>query len=206
MILRTFTWESRPMPRLSLERLLFRSLSSFKACACRMCFEGRKIRSGVPSLFCFHFFGWLRRRKRATKKIFLAAGLTDGMFQRKIEEPPQHGKRQKRKIPRRQAAAGRLAGDFREIPRAPLNIRNIGLSCLERCLLPLAPCSAWPGVFSDRSARTRKTPQRRSRLKEEFRGRWGGGAIRPTSKHVASSPQTNSSAGLSAEVVSCRVS
>ena len=31
MILRIFTWESRPMPRLSLERLLFRSLSSFKA-------------------------------------------------------------------------------------------------------------------------------------------------------------------------------
>ena len=30
MILRIFTWESRPMPRLSLERLLFRSLSSFK--------------------------------------------------------------------------------------------------------------------------------------------------------------------------------
>ena len=30
MILRIFTWESRPMPRLSLERLLIRSLSSFK--------------------------------------------------------------------------------------------------------------------------------------------------------------------------------
>lgn len=30
MILRIFTWESRPMPRLSLERLLYRSLSSFK--------------------------------------------------------------------------------------------------------------------------------------------------------------------------------
>ena len=29
MILRIFTWESRPMPRLSLERLLFRSLSLF---------------------------------------------------------------------------------------------------------------------------------------------------------------------------------
>ena len=31
MILRIFTWESRPMPRLSLERLLKRSLSSFKS-------------------------------------------------------------------------------------------------------------------------------------------------------------------------------
>ena len=30
MILRIFTWESRPMPRLSLERLLIRSLSPFK--------------------------------------------------------------------------------------------------------------------------------------------------------------------------------
>lgn len=118
MILRIFTWESRPMPRLSLERLLFRSLSSFKACACRMCFEGRKIRSGFPSLFCFNSFGWLRRRKRAAKKIFLAAGLTGGTFQRQIENPPQHGKRLKRKIPRRQAAAGRLSGDFRKIPRA----------------------------------------------------------------------------------------
>ena len=105
------------------------------------------------------------------------------------------------------AGSGRpVGGRFQRNTESPLNIRNIGLSCLERCLLPLAPCSAWPGVFSDRSARTRKTPQRRSRLKEEFRGRWGGGAIRPTSKHVASSPQTNSSAGLSAEVVSCRVS
>ena len=41
MILRIFTWESRPMPRLSLERLLFRSLSSFKGCSHR------------AALFCF---------------------------------------------------------------------------------------------------------------------------------------------------------
>ena len=27
------------------------------------------------------------------------------------------------------------------------DIRDIGLSCLERCLLPLAPCSAWPGLY-----------------------------------------------------------
>ena len=119
MILRTFTWESRPMPRLSLERLLFRSLSSFKACACRMRFEGRKIRSGFPSLFCFHSFGWLRRRKRAAKKIIATAGrLAGGSFQRLIENPPQHGKLRKRKIPRRQAAAGRLRS-FSEKYREP---------------------------------------------------------------------------------------
>ena len=112
MILRIFTWESRPMPRLSLERLLFRSLSSFKDLSCRMCFEGRKIRSGFPSLFCFNSFGWLRRRKRAAKKIFLAAGLTGGTFQRQIENPPQHGKRLKRKSSRRQAAAGPVVGRF----------------------------------------------------------------------------------------------
>lgn len=66
------------------------------------------------------------------KENFLSGRSDGGMFQRQIEEPPQDGKRLKRKIPRRQAAAGRLAELFREIPRASLNIRNIGLSCLEK--------------------------------------------------------------------------
>ena len=72
--------------------------------------EGRSA-PGFPSLFCFNFFGWLRRRKRAAKKIIATAGrLAGGSFRRQIENPPQHGKRLKRKIPQRQ---GRLAGDFR---------------------------------------------------------------------------------------------
>ena len=47
------------------------------------------------------------------KENFLS-GRSDGRkFSEADRGPPQHGKRLKRKIPRRQAAAGRLAGDFR---------------------------------------------------------------------------------------------
>ena len=46
------------------------------------------------------------------KENFLSGGSAGGMFQRQIEEPPQHGKRLKRKIPRRQAAAGPVGGTF----------------------------------------------------------------------------------------------
>ena len=139
MILRIFTWESRPMPRLSLERLLKGAFRRLKTCACRRRFEGRKTRSGVPSLFCFNSFGWLRRRRRAAKKISAASDLTGGSFWGLIEEPPRHGKRLKRKIPRRQSCGKKFVEKNRGYSR---NIRNIGLSCLERCLLPLAPCSA----------------------------------------------------------------
>ena len=44
----------------------------------------------------------------------------------------------------RQAGWREISEKYREPPR---DIRNIGLSCLERCLLPLAPCSAWPGLY-----------------------------------------------------------
>ena len=67
------------------------------------------------------------------------------------------------------AAAGSGRAGWREISEkyreSPLNIRNIGLFCLERCLLLLASCSAWPGVFSEG-----KLPQWRSRLEEIKQG------------------------------------
>ena len=46
------------------------------------------------------------------KENFLSGWSAGGMFQRLIENPPPHGKRLKRKIPRRQAAAGPVGGRF----------------------------------------------------------------------------------------------
>ena len=105
------------------------------------------------------------------------------------------------------AAAGSGRAGCREISEkyreSPLNIRNIKLASPERCLRLLASCSAWRGVFF-----RRKCPHAEVPAAAESTGgrvqRQAGGASRPFSKHVASSPQTNSSAGLSAEVVSCR--
>ena len=73
------------------------------------------------------------------------------------------------------AGSGRPVGErFQRNTESPLNICNIGLSCLERCLLLLASCSAWPGcIFQAEVLAQGKHPQRRSRLEEEFRGRWG---------------------------------
>ena len=86
----------------------------------------------------------MKRRRRAAKKISAASDLTGGSFWGLIEEPPRHGKRLKRKIPRRQSCGKKFVEKNRGYSR---NIRNIGLSCLERCLLPLAPCSAWQGLY-----------------------------------------------------------
>ena len=114
-----------------------------------MCFEGRKIRSGFPSLFCFNFFGWLRRRKRAAKKIIATAGrLTGGSFQRLIENSPQHGKRLKRKIPRRQAGWREISGNTESPPQHPQH-----RACRSStCLLLVAPHLAWSGgIFRQKS-------------------------------------------------------
>ena len=118
MILRTFTWESRPMPRLSLERLLFRSLSSFKACACRICFEGRKIRSGFSSFFVL-ISSMAEAAEESGKENFLSGWPAGGSFRRQSENSLQHGKRLKRKIPRRQAAAGPVGERFQRNTESP---------------------------------------------------------------------------------------
>ena len=136
-----------------------------------MRFEGRKIRSGFPSLFCFHFFGWLRRRKRAAKKIIATAGrLAGGSFQRLIENPPPHGKLRKRKIPRRQAAAGRLAGDFREIPRAPSTSATLGFPVWKDACFCSPPARHDRGYFQTEEPAQGKRPQLRSRLEEIKQG------------------------------------
>ena len=70
MILRIFTWESRPMPRLSLERLLFRSLSSFKGCSHRAAlflFHSRRF----PPAFFFRCVCYL--------SMFVVFRIVDGM-------------------------------------------------------------------------------------------------------------------------------
>ena len=97
--------------------------------------------------------------EESSKENFLSGRSDGGMFQRQIEEPPQHGKRLKRKII---AAAGSGRAGCREISEKyrepPLNIRNIGLSCLERCLLLLASCSAWPGgIFEGKCSHKENT-------------------------------------------------
>ena len=137
-----------------------------------MRFEGRKIRSGFPSLFCFHFFGWLRRRKRAAKKIFLAAGLTGGTFQRQIEEPRNTGSDGKENT----AAAGSGRAGWRNFSEKyrepPSTSATLGFSVWKNDGFFCSPPAQHSRVyFQTEEPAQGKRPQLRSRLEEGFRGR-----------------------------------
>ena len=85
MILRIFTWESRPMPRLSLERLLFRSLSSFKGCSHR------------AALFYFRAGASLRLFSSGASCGLLTFALSEAMTVCRRPDSPLHAGEGKRR-------------------------------------------------------------------------------------------------------------
>ena len=80
------------------------------------------------------------------KENFLSGRSDGGMFQRQIEEPPQDGKRLKRKIPRRQAAAGPVGERFQRNTESLRNICNIGLVVAATCVLLVAVLLGMAGL------------------------------------------------------------